>query len=357
MATYDVEELPLADLLLDPNNYRFHDLKDFQPAAENRFHEDTVQGRALQRLKNDGLDELKSSIASNGYIPVERVIVRKYEHAPEKWVVLEGNRRVAALKWLRDDDAGGVEIAESVRESFDAVPVVKIADTEGDNTTYLALMGIRHVSGVKRWGGYQEAKLVFDLREQGLDANDIGGRLALPVREVNRRLRAFRALRQMQEDEEFTGEARPELYAIFHEAVSLPVVRSWIGWDGEAFVPGETLHAFYGLISEAPGEDGGDPQPAKIKTYSEVRDLRNILPDESALAALLDPAKSLLEAAALAEQDRLTSDWRTQVKEALRAVENLPVPIVRDLQDSDIELLALLEQRLRETIESHAKLN
>ena len=48
-------------------------------------------------------------------------------------------------------------------------------------------------------------------------------------REVARRYRASKALKQMEEDEEFSVSfAEPRLYVFFHEAVSQPKVREWL---------------------------------------------------------------------------------------------------------------------------------
>ncbi len=87
-------------LLLDPNNYRFQDLDGFVAAAEDRFHEPSVQTRAYERLKKDIVD-LKKSIWRNGFIPVERIVVRPYSKNPKTYLVVEGNRRVASVKWAQ----------------------------------------------------------------------------------------------------------------------------------------------------------------------------------------------------------------------------------------------------------------
>src|SRR5262249_50655913 len=136
-------------LLLDPNNYRFHDIDGFVYAAEERFHEDSVQKKAYQRIREEeGLQELKNSIMRNGYIPVERIVVRPYKHSPDKWVVIEGNRRLAAITWILEDYDAGVPIGLAVSHSLKMLPVV-IAEQDEPNEIFRAsLMGIRHVSGI-----------------------------------------------------------------------------------------------------------------------------------------------------------------------------------------------------------------
>ena len=75
---YTEQTLPVQSLLLDPNNFRYQDEKGFVTADEKRFHEQTVQDRASRRLRRENLAELKRSIITNGFLPVERLVVRPY---------------------------------------------------------------------------------------------------------------------------------------------------------------------------------------------------------------------------------------------------------------------------------------
>lgn len=57
-------------LLFDPNNYRYQDEVDFVDSAEDRFHEESVQAKAYNRLRGEeSLVQLKQSILTNGFIP------------------------------------------------------------------------------------------------------------------------------------------------------------------------------------------------------------------------------------------------------------------------------------------------
>ena len=114
LPTYREDYLPQRKLLLDPNNYRFQDDPDYVHADEKRFHELGVQERAFRRLKaEESLVQLKNSFRTNGFIPLERLVVRPYSHAEDCYLVLEGNRRLAALRWIADDYQAGVEVPES----------------------------------------------------------------------------------------------------------------------------------------------------------------------------------------------------------------------------------------------------
>jgi hypothetical protein len=358
-ATIKEDYLSPDDLLLDPNNFRFQDSEGFVYADEARFHEDSVQKRALERLRDDqSLASLKNSILKNGYIPIERLVVRPSPNV-SKWVVIEGNRRLAAVKWILDDHSAGVKIPPDILSSIKSLPVV-IAEQEKPDAAFRAsLMGIRHVSGIKAWGGYQRAKLVAQMRdEMKLDPSEIAERLAMTTHEVNRRYRAFKALQQMQGDDDFSGFAKPTMYPMFHEAVSVPAIREWLAWDDgtNSFTDDDKLKIFYSLITPSEGDEEEDRREPKITTYSQVRELRNVLSKPETIKVLLDPARSFEDALALAKTEELVRLWETEVAEAIRSLEAMTIHQVKNLTDENCQLLLKLVSVVQERITDHASL-
>lgn len=191
-----------------------------------------MQNKAGERLRSESLLPLKNSILQDGFLPFERIVVTPYSGG--KYLVIDGNRRLVALKWIESDQNAGASVSESVLETLKAVPVVVVPNDDKDPALREALMGIRHVSGIKQWGGYQRAQLVATLKDKyKLESTKIAQRLGMSSNEVNRRYRGFKALRQMMEHDEFGDAARSTMYPIFHEAVSLPTVRDWLGWSEE----------------------------------------------------------------------------------------------------------------------------
>lgn len=346
---YKEDYLSVSRLLLDPNNFRFQDETEWVRADPQRFGEPTVQERAAKRIRSEGLVELKNSIISNGFLAVERLVVRLYRAATEEasalYLVLEGNRRLAALQWIKQDHEAGVSIPQNVVDVLDAIPVIVI-ESDDDAGTYLAIMGIRHVGGIKQWGGYQRAKLVADLRDlHGYDTTDVADRLGMTKHEVNRRYRALKALQQMQDDEEFADYASSSMYPIFHEAVSLPIVRDWLSWDDHELVfrNEEGRRQFYGLITPSYEDDQDESAdatvPPKITTYSQVRELRSILSNAEAMQILLDPAKSFSEAVAIAKAEELSKTWKTQVTEAISSLSSMSVFDLEKLDEDGLSVI------------------
>ncbi len=158
MVHYTATTVPLRQLMLDPGNFRFRRPGHNTLVAESRIAEEKVQAATLDKVKSDGVSELKRSIAENGCVPVERIVVREMkaqengeaseeetDAAEPRYLVIEGNRRTSALKLLEQDHAGGVDLSAEVVEVFEAVPVLVASEATDDDL--LAIMGIRHVGG------------------------------------------------------------------------------------------------------------------------------------------------------------------------------------------------------------------
>jgi hypothetical protein len=337
-------ELDIGSLVLDPNNYRLQDEQGFRVTPPERFHLEPVQRATYQRLRATGLKELHDSIVANGFLPIERIVVTPCGNGSPSGshLVIEGNRRVAALKQIADEISGGVEMPQSLVECMERVPCLIVEADEGGSFFKETLMGIRHVGGIKEWGGYQRAKLIADLRDvHGLDPSDVAAKLGLSTREVNRRYRAFKALQQMRDDDEFGDLAEPGLYPLFHEAIAGVEIREWLRWNQEtsSFDDAGNLHVFYGLITPSTPEDGGSERAPKLRTFSDVRQLKNVLPNPDARRYLLDPERPFLDALTIANREELSKKWRNELTEATASLEGIGALEVRNFSVDDVALL------------------
>lgn len=353
------KDIPLAHLLLDPNNYRLQEVPGFSPTPKDRYGLEQVQKTTLQRLQREALKELKNSILANGFLPIERIVVTPHDGSIERYLVIEGNRRIAALLALKEQHEAGIELPERVVRVFDAVPCI-VATNDAEYPYFKeTLMGIRHVGGIRQWGGYQRAKLIADLRDvHQVEASDVSDRLGLSVQEVNRRYRAFKALQQMQNTEEFGEYATPSMYPVFHEAISIPAVRTWLGWNPATseFANDDDLENFYRLITPRAGEDGGPDRQPKIASFSDVRELKNIIGNPEPQAYLLDPDRSLLDALAITRKDEMSRKWRSEVAEAKSALEKISAIEVKNFLPDDVASIEALMQVAQQVLEIYGSL-
>ncbi len=342
-------ETKAENLLLDPNNYRFHDLKAYKRVPNRaRYAEEGVQEKAYRMLRETEafeLESLKESIASNGYVPIEQVVVEKYdgEGANTRYLVIEGNRRTAALKsLLQEQEDGARQLSESVLESLKNIPVVELIGTADERLAYQqTLMAIRHVAGVKEWGPYQQARLIAELYDKEKNFSSVAKRIGISNKEVARRYRASKALEQMESDEEFNAYAGPELYVFFHEAVSQPKVRDWLQFSDQTFQAENEAarRTFYELLS--PREIDGKTVPKKLlSANSQVRLLKEIVDKPQALQILQDPERSF-EDAVVAARDATVQYDDGQLERAIAAA-------IRSLREPGVDSWSSPTDRSRE---------
>jgi len=91
----EILPIPVAALLFDEENPRL--------ASPNGGQRETL--RALATIQGPKLRVLAQDILTYGLDPSELTIVMGVENATERFVVLDGNRRLAALRALENPDS------------------------------------------------------------------------------------------------------------------------------------------------------------------------------------------------------------------------------------------------------------
>jgi len=351
------KSIGLNNFLLDPNNYRFIDNPIYKKKIFKKYHLPEVQNatlRLIEQNKQYQLAELKRSILINGYVPMERIIVIPYEHKRGCYLIVEGNRRIAALKsLLQEQKEGVIDLTDFQIKQFSTIPAAILnAPKDQISKAQRVIMGIRHVAGPKQWGAYQQAQLIVELFEaEAQDFQSIAAHLCLTPSEVSRRYRAMKALGTMEADELYADRSDFEQYLLFNELVSSTVIREYFTWDDRnfRFTDINKAREFYELIAP----EGG--QEAKLKIYSDVRKLKQILPHAKARATLMDPEKTLTDALEIAEllddearQESLTiKDAMSEINHSLSKIDVLSLRLAPDerlLIDSVIARLQQLKE-------------
>jgi hypothetical protein len=207
----EVIKAPLQKLLLDPNNPRF--LEDHSERVDEKdFADSGVQSVTADRMRKEvfRLDELKKSIETNGWQPVDMIFVRRLEALPGQYVVLEGNRRLMALRDLKNDGKLIGDIATAV-DPLHVLEVVGTADVEESRAQITYLLGVRHHGSLKTWGPFAQAHNLYEryLQEGKMTdatfrwderiAEKIGDRLSVDVKKIEERLRTYIAMKQLHE--------------------------------------------------------------------------------------------------------------------------------------------------------------
>ena len=350
----------IAQLLLDPNNPRFSELgEDLNTVSEGRFADEKVQAFTFDKMRAEVFDvsELKDTIKTLGFLPMDRMVVRKWRGNPsgadDKYVVIEGNRRLTALRWLMNlHEIGKENFSPEQLQNFTDLECLLLDDAAAPSTANLILPGLRHVSGIKEWGPYQKAKAVYALRKSGLSSQDAAQSLGLSTRAANSSYKCYLALEQMKNDEEFGEHAVPRMYSYFEEVFKRPNVRSWLDWsdDAEGFTAEDHAKEFYSWI--IPGDDGQSP---KLPESKSVREWSEILADESAMNILRSPEGTLSRAVLRFEVDH-PEDWYPKVTAAASAVNSLTPDKLRSLDETTLKSLVELRDKITQALKDRESL-
>lgn len=229
----------VGQLFLDPDNYRFAETQGEKRHTDREIIQEEVQHEVMVRMRAYRLRELEKSIIRNGWIEADHVIVRELRvsrdnHDRRRYVVVEGNRRVASLKRLLERHSRGrLKLGSVLLNKLAALPVMKlVADSDNEmDDNIRVIMGVRHVAGHLDWPGGQAAKLIHDLRTDGKKFGEIGDMLAISSIDAGRRFRAYCAVQQARNLDGIGREiVLRKHYSLFESALGSPKLREWLGW-------------------------------------------------------------------------------------------------------------------------------
>lgn len=162
------------ELILDAKNPRLYNGRSFNDNAES-----TELVKALSDSAD--LEELIKSISENGYMSIEPLIVMK---KGDKYVVLEGNRRLAAVKLLTEPG-----LAQKCRVVVPKSLEPRVVNSLKEVAVYLvneesearSFIGFKHVNGPHKWDSFAKAQFAYKWfvseRSSGLTIDDITKKL------------------------------------------------------------------------------------------------------------------------------------------------------------------------------------
>jgi AAA15 family ATPase/GTPase len=295
-------------LLLDPNNYRFIDRADYKPVPDDQVADDRIQLRTLNFIlgKNqDNVKDLISSFTTNGFLDIDQIQVKP---VGDKYLVLEGNRRTATLKYLFDEFKKGNDVGKLTEADFKSVNLVEIINE--NPVQHLITMGLHHISGKKRWSAVNEAQLLSDLIEKyHLTEDEVCDKLGISKYALRRNTRTLSLIQQYKLSD-YGDQFKTEMFSIFQSVIGSPVMKEWIGWDNDDFQAYNevNLDRLFGWISrteEIQEEVENERKDTKIKDpiitqYRQIAEIANFINDENALSKM-EESRSIAEGYAFSQ--------------------------------------------------------
>lgn len=328
------------NLLLDPNNPRFADISDDVLNIEkSRYSEPTIQALAYEKMINPKFDviTLANSIATVGFIPVDNIVVAKLNE--NQYYVIEGNRRLTAIKYLLKQYAiGQTTIEETEIKKLQEISILVVNDEE-NATEYVGMLiqGIRNVSGIKEWGAFQKAQFINEMIEKGKQPGEISRTIGMSVREINRYYKTYSVMLQFKSDEEYTTKWTPSFFSHFDEVLKKPALRNYLDFNQETFRFDNitNLKRFYEWI--VPDEEGR----VTVSDAHNVRKLSELINDDLALNYLddknLDKAINYINQKYFNEDKVTAAECLNKINDAISALKNiLAEGLEKELSDEEL---------------------
>jgi hypothetical protein len=350
----DIAHVGPEQLLLDPENPRLPEevIGKSQSTILHYLYENAV------------LDELATSYVNNGFFEHEPLMV-----APDdgRYVVLEGNRRLAALKVLLQDEdavAAGLrfsiddELTSEVRKSLLSLPIFTVADRD-EVRKYL---GFRHIGGIKTWSAEAKARYIAGEVDRAADPAsaflEVARRVGSNVQGIRNAYIAITTLHRARDEHGIKIDSvLQNRFGVWTRCMNSPELRAHLGL-GDPRTLEEVRSQLDQLNREGLAEVIGDltPQgPSKRPLLADSRDVTvyaQALHIEQAHRALreygnFELARQIVEEAGLPERlDAMVQALDSMITEASRASQ-LP-----EVMTALAESLASLANSLKAIVDS-----
>jgi hypothetical protein len=283
-----VEHIDVDSLLLDPHNPRLTEL-----GLDAR----STQGEILAALwTRMAVDEVALSIAENGFYQHEPLYAAKESG---KLYVVEGNRRLAAVKLLRDaklrrevNATSLPPISAAASSALAKLPVIVCKREE-----IWAYLGFKHINGPQAWESYPKASYIAWVHNQlGIRLDEIARRIGDKHSTVERLYDALMVMEQGEDAGVFDRDDR------YRPHFSFSHLTTGLGYQGiQAFlglprgertigkkrpVPKAHLTQLGEFLTWLYGRKSDDLPPVVQSQNPDLRRLDEVLKSKPATAAL-----------------------------------------------------------------------
>jgi AAA15 family ATPase/GTPase len=349
-------------LMLDPNNYRFIDHKDYKKVPDDKISDKRVQERTYNLIagKNEEeINDLITSFKANGVLKLDPIQVKNLSDG--NLIVIEGNRRTVALKYLYEQYQQGFDVGKLTEADFKSVEVVLISDES--SVQHMITMGLHHISGKKKWSPVNQAQLIHDLRYvHHLSEEEITNSLAITKHNLRRSLRVLSLIERYKESD-FGDQFQTNMYSIFEEVIKTVEMKSWLEWDDESMSPRNTvrMEKLFSWISKDEvierNEDGVEQSYTKepiITKSHEIRDLSKFINEPKAVTQM-EEARSITAGFVLSDavgESRLRNSIENISKEVQTAFQ-----FSEFMTNEDFEKIQKMKNKLDKLIPSSANVD
>jgi len=218
----------LDELNLDPKNPRL---------GRHIVSAELEQDALLEKMSTWKLEELALSFLENGEFWTQEALICVWEKLGKKrcLVVVEGNRRLAALKLLKaafegDGERAWLEMVKGKKEPaglFKKIPYL-VAD---DRDSVRAFLGFRHVTGIEEWRPAEKAEFISQMVDKGMDYDAVRRKIGSRTDVVRQNYIAYRMLLQIQDLKAVPTENFEDRFSVMYLSLRTKGVRDYLSID------------------------------------------------------------------------------------------------------------------------------
>lgn len=228
----DLDFASMDEFYLDPMNLRL---------GRHNTERQVAQEEILEQMRCWVLEELALSyLESREFWSYEALIVVEEElYGKPRLIVVEGNRRLAALKYLHDayeeqpvtgNWATMVnKFPEPPPELFSKVPYILVPSRKEVH----AFIGFRHVTGIKQWNAEEKAEFIARLiDEHSMTYEQVGHQIGWRTRSVRLHYIAYRVLLQIKDVvEELDFQQVKDQFVLLYFSIDTEGVKQYLQID------------------------------------------------------------------------------------------------------------------------------
>lgn len=338
----EIQYLPVSKLDLDVNNPRF----------QVEEHEKTQVGLANKLIMGYDVLTVAESMARNGFFANEPLVAIVDLEDSSKYIVIEGNRRLTALKALCDStfrqelfepDTWTKLSKDSPMQGDVKVPVTVVSDRSKINP----ILGYRHISGINGWMPLAQARfiarMIDDEKATFEETADSVGKSRAEVIKMYR----DQAVVKQAADAGFDIGKIESSFSLVTLAMGSPALRTFVSAPlggeikvGADPIPSQKLPELKEMFGWLFG--AGDTPPV-IKDSREISKLGKVIQKPVGLEVLRTTC-NLAEAKAAVDDEGM--DPLARIRTRLRTSVNAAVSASEDVTEysSDEQVIALIEE-------------
>jgi hypothetical protein len=293
-----------------------------------------------------GVEEIVLSIKASGFFDNEPLIAIREN---KKNVVIEGNRRLAAVKCILHPEYADsigfnknlLTVTAEVKATLKEIPVIFVAERK----EAWKFIGFKHINGPAKWGSYAKAQYISQIKNDfGISLEEIASQIGDTNKTVQKLYQGLQVIEQAESLNKFDRSdiIAPRLYFShlytglnyegFKDFLSLKDVPE----DTKNPVPPEKYENLGDLLVWLYGSKNKEVQPIIQSQNPDLRHLDEVIKKKEAVLALRDGV-SLIQAYEISQPKDKT--FEQNLLEAKRALQKAQSYLTEGFDGRDESLL------------------